>query len=144
MQAAEPGKVQSTINVTPLVDVVLVLLIIFMVLAPQLTSGPELDLPTTAEPPKKPENGNQILVALERSGTIWVDTESVTADRFSAAMRARAATGAEREVVIKGDAALTFGEVKSAMLAIEAAGFKNVGLIAERRDEQQAERTPWP
>ena len=49
----------------------------------------------------------------------------------------------DRQVVIKGDARLTFGEVQQAMLAVEAAGFKDVGLIAERRDEQQAEFTGW-
>jgi biopolymer transport protein TolR len=143
MQANKPGKLQSTINVTPLVDVVLVLLIIFMVLTPQLHSGPAMELPTTDQPPKKPENGRQILVAMERSGTIWIDKDQVTAQEFPAQIRQAAAEDRDRQVVIKGDARLTFGEVKQAMRAVEAAGFKNVGLIAERRDEKTAEFKGW-
>jgi len=144
MQPIETGRVQSTINVTPLVDVVLVLLIIFMVLTPQLKSGPTLDLPVTEQPPKKPEDGHQILVALERSGKIWVERDQVERGQFAAAIRRAADAGADRQVVIKGDARLTFGEVRQAMLAVEAAGFKDVGLIAERRGEQEAEAGPWP
>jgi biopolymer transport protein ExbD len=133
MQLANAGKVQSAINVTPLVDVVLVLLIIFMVIAPQLKSGPNVQLPTTDQPPKKTDDGQQILVAIERGGTIWVDSDSVTAEQFPQSIRAAAERRADWKVVIKGDARLTFGEVKQAMLAVEAAGFKDVGLIAERR-----------
>jgi biopolymer transport protein ExbD len=134
MQAGRPGKVQSAINVTPLVDVVLVLLIIFMVIAPQLHSGPDLTLPTTDKPPEKPDDGRQILVALERSGTIWVDSAQLTPQQFPERIREAAKGRDDWQVVIKGDARLTFGEVKQAMLAVEAAGFKDVGLIAERRD----------
>ena len=69
MQAVKPDKVQSAINVTPLVDVVLVLLIIFMVVAPQMQSGPSVDLPTTDQPPTRQDTGRQILVAIQRSGS---------------------------------------------------------------------------
>ena len=134
MQAGRPGKVQSGINVTPLVDVVLVLLIIFMVLTPQLSSGPGMELPTTEQPPRKPENGRQILVALERDGAIWIDQDQVSAEQFPEVIRKAAAADHDRQVVIKGDARLTFGEVKQAMLAIEAAGFKDVGLIARQSE----------
>ena len=135
MQAVKPDKVQSAINVTPLVDVVLVLLIIFMVVAPQMQSGPPVDLPTTDQPPRRQDTGRQILVALERSGTIWIDSNQVGADRFYESLQEAAVERADWKVVIKGDSRLTFGQVKQAMLAADAAGFKDVGLIAERRDD---------
>ena len=87
MQAARPDKLQSSINVTPLVDVVLVLLIIFMVVAPQMHSGPALDLPTTDQPPKREDGGRQILIAIERSGTIWIDNDQVAVDQFYESLR---------------------------------------------------------
>jgi biopolymer transport protein ExbD len=110
-----------------------------MVIAPQLQSGPNVQLPTTDRPPKKPDDGRQILVALERGGAIWLDSDQVTAEQFPQRIRAAAERRADWQVVIKGDARLTFGEVKQAMLAVEAAGFKDVGLIAERRDEARQE-----
>ena len=137
MQAGRPGKVQSAINVTPLVDVVLVLLIIFMVIAPQLQAGPALELPTTEEPPPKPETDRQILVAIERGGTLWIDEDQVTAEEFAARIREVGEIHPERKVVLKGDARLSFGEVKQAMLAVEAAGFKDVGLITEQRKQAE-------
>ena len=135
MQPASVNRVQSAINVTPLVDVVLVLLIIFMVIVPQLHSGSSVRLPTTDRPPKKPENGRQILVALEQDGSIWLDRDRVELERFPATLREAAETRPDWQVVIQGDARLTFGQVKQAMLAVEAAGFSDVGLIAERGED---------
>ena len=137
MQPASPLKVQSAINVTPLVDVVLVLLIIFMVIAPQLHAGPDVRLPMTDQPAKKQDDGRQILVALEWDGTIWLDSDRISAEQFPQRMRAAAEQRADWQVVIKGDARLTFGEVRQAMLAVDAAGFKDVGLIADRREESK-------
>lgn len=140
MQAARPDKVQSSINVTPLVDVVLVLLIIFMVVAPQMNSGgPPIDVPTTDKAPRHKDGGRQILVAIERSGTIWIDGDQVAAGRFHESLLKMAKDRDEWKVVIKGDSRLTFGQVKQAMLAADAAGFKHVGLIAERRDDTGGE-----
>jgi biopolymer transport protein TolR len=133
MQVIKTGKLQSAINVTPLVDVVLVLLIIFMVIAPQLQAGPDVLLPTTDQPPEKPENGQQIMVAINSSGEIWIDDRRVTPEQFPMSMREAAKDHADWQVVIKGDARLTFGDVQHAMILVEQAGFKNVGLIAERR-----------
>ncbi len=135
MRPARPANFQSAINVTPLVDVVLVLLIIFMVIAPQLHSGPAVELPTTDRPPQKPDDGRQILVAIERGGTLWVGSDRVAEDAFFDRIREAARGRSDWQVVIKGDHRLSFGEVRRAMLAVEAAGFKDVGLIAERPDE---------
>lgn len=130
-----PGKVQSEINVTPLVDVVLVLLIIFMVVAPQIQAGPDLQVPRTGNPAEKPDDGRQIQVAIERSGTIWVEERALTPAEFAGAMAEIAERRADWKVVIKGDARLAFGEVQDAMLAVEAAGFSDVGLISQRYED---------
>ena len=89
--------------------------------------------PIRRKPPKNPDDGRQILVAIERGGTIWVDSDRFSAEEFPATIRSASEQRSDWQVVIKGDARLTFGEVKQAMLAVEAAGFKDVGLIAERR-----------
>ena len=140
MQAAKPDKVQSSINVTPLVDVVLVLLIIFMVVAPQMDSGgPPIDVPTTDKAPRHEDEKRQILVAIERSGSIWIDGDQVATDRFHESLLELAKDRDQWKVVIKGDSRLTFGQVKQAMLVADAAGFKHVGLIAERRGDTGGE-----
>lgn len=136
MQAAKPSKLNANINITPLVDVVLVLLIIFMVIAPQLAQGPEVLLPTTDKPQSKPDDGRQLLVAIEHGGTIWIENDRMTAEHFTANLEKAAEKRSDWQVVIKGDARLTFGEVKQAMFAVENAGFKDVGLIAEEREAE--------
>ena len=126
----------AEMNIVPLVDVVLVLLIIFMVVAPQMNSGgPPVDLPKTDQAPKRDAGGRQILVAIERSGSIWIDNDQVASDRFYESLQEMSERRGEWKVVIKGDSRLTFGQVKQAMLVADAAGFKDVGLIAERRDD---------
>ena len=137
MQAVKLAPVQSSINVTPLVDVVLVLLIIFMIIAPQLQLGPAVQVPTTDQPPQKPDDGRQIVVAMETDGYVWIEGERIPAEEFPESLRVAAEQRSDWQVVIKGDARLTFGEVEQAMLAVEAAGFKDVGLIAERREDRE-------
>ena len=131
MQVGDAGKLRSGINVTPLVDVVLVLLIIFMVIAPQLAAGPDIDVPTTDLPPSQGDQQDRIVVAIERDGTAWIGDVRTTADRFADDLRA-AAPGTDGQVVIEADGALTFGHVRRAMLAVDAAGFPDVGVIAKR------------
>ncbi|HXV78038.1 MAG TPA: biopolymer transporter ExbD [Candidatus Polarisedimenticolaceae bacterium] len=133
MQVGEPEKLRSTINVTPLVDVVLVLLIIFMVMAPQLQSGPPVRLPETDRPEDSSDPTRQIRVTLETDGTFWVDDQRLTADQFPEFLGRTAAERGDLKVVLRGDARLTYGEVKRAMLIIESAGFNDVGLVAEKR-----------
>ena len=131
MQVADTGKLRSGINVTPLVDVVLVLLIIFMVIAPQLATGPDIDVPTTDRPPSQPDDQDRVVVAIERDGTAWIGDAPTTPERFADDLRSAAPT-ADGQVVIEADGALTFGHVRRAMLAVDAAGFADVGLIAMR------------
>ena len=132
MQLGEPAKMQSSINVTPLVDVVLVLLIIFMVVAPQMRPGPEVDVPTTAKPREQGDARDRILVTIDQDGGLWIDDQAVPVGQFGADLRAAASAKSISKVVVQGDARLRFGEVRQAMLAIEDAGFNGVALIAKR------------
>ncbi|HEY3175409.1 MAG TPA: biopolymer transporter ExbD [Candidatus Polarisedimenticolia bacterium] len=131
MRLGEPAKMQSTINVTPLVDVVLVLLIIFMVVAPQMRPGPEVNLPTTEKPREQGDARDRILVTIDQVGGLWIEDQPVAIEDFGEGLRTAAGAKSITKVVIQGDARLHFGEVRQAMLAIEEAGFSGVALIAK-------------
>jgi biopolymer transport protein ExbD/biopolymer transport protein TolR len=135
----EPARLQANINITPLVDVVLVLLIIFMVMAPQMSKGPDVVLPNTTEPGKQGDERGQILVSIDESGGMWIDEKPVAADYFGDALRAAVGAQANPKVVIRGDSRLNFSQVRQAMLVIEEAGFQGVGLIAKRAGAQRGE-----
>ncbi len=132
MRLGEPAKMQSSINVTPLVDVVLVLLIIFMVVAPNMRPGPEVDVPTTARPHEQGDARDRILVTIDQDGGLWIDDQAVPSGQFTDGLRAAAGAKSISKVVIQGDARLRFGEVRQAMLAIEDAGFNGVALISKK------------
>src|SRR5690242_20997307 len=132
MRLGEPTPMKAAINITPLVDVVLVLLIIFMVMAPQMRKGPDVNLPNTAKPNSQGDEKDRILVSIDEAGGLWINDQPVAPEHFAESLRA--AEGAERpdiKVVIRGDARLRLGMVRQAMLAIEEAGFHGVGLIAK-------------
>src|ERR1700758_1991368 len=93
MRPVKPGRVQSAIHVTPLVDAVLVLLIIFMVVAPQMHKGPDVHLPDTAKPREQGDERGRILVSIDEAGGLWIDDQPVAAEHFGEALRA--AVGAE-------------------------------------------------
>src|SRR5437867_3785265 len=131
MRLAEPAKMQAAINITPLVDVGLVLLIIFMVMAPQMRKGPEVDLPQTAKPRQQGDERGRILVTIDKAGGLWIDDQQVAVERLGEGLRA-AAGDPDAKVVIRGDARRPFHVVRQTMLAIDQAGFAGVGLIAER------------
>ena len=125
---------QASINVTPLVDVVLVLLIIFMVMAPQMRKGPDVNLPKTEKPSQQGDERGRILVSIDEAGGLWVNDKQVAAEQFGDALRAAVAAETDPKVVIRGDAKLNFRQVREAMQAVEQAGFRGVGLIAKGRN----------
>jgi biopolymer transport protein ExbD/biopolymer transport protein TolR len=133
MRLGEGAKMQSSINVTPLVDVVLVLLIIFMVMAPQMRKGPDVHLPKTEKPTQQGDERGRILVSIDQAGGLWINNKQVAAEQFGPALRAAVAAETEPKVVIRGDANLNFRQVREAMQAVEQAGFRGVGLIAKGR-----------
>jgi len=134
MRLGESAKMQAAINITPLVDVVLVLLIIFMVMAPQMRKGPDVNLPNTAKPSDQGDERGRILVSIDDAGKLWINDQQVAAEQFGEALLAAAGTEEDPRVVIRGDAKLNFRQVREAMIAVKEAGFPGVGLIAKRAD----------
>jgi len=133
MRLGEGAKMQASINVTPLVDVVLVLLIIFMVMAPQMRKGPDVHLPKTEKPSQQGDERGRILVSIDEKGGLWINDNAVAPEHFGEALHAAVAAETDPKVVIRGDANLNFRQVREAMQAVEQAGFRGVGLIAKGR-----------
>jgi biopolymer transport protein ExbD len=126
------GGINSNINVTPLVDVVLVLLIIFMVVTPMLQKGKDVLLPVTSNPEsEKSDDENEVLLSVTQDGNIYLDTARVGLDELMMAMSETYQRNPGKKIVIKGDRRLTFGEVKEVMLVANEAGFTNVAIMAE-------------
>ena len=135
MRVVEAGKPSAEINVTPLVDVMLVLLIIFMVVTPMLQTGPAVKLPVTEAPPQKPEDKSQILIAVTLNETYFIgkDKNALSEEALKSRMAEEFQRNANAPVVVKGDARLPYGAVKKAMQIVKDAGFEQVGLITEKR-----------
>jgi biopolymer transport protein TolR len=128
----EPSRMQSSINITPLVDVVLVLLIIFMVMAPQMSKGPDVTLPNTSKPSEQGDERGQILVSVDEAGGLWIDEKPFSPEYFADGLRAAVGDKTDPKIVIRADARLNFQAVRQIMLTIENTGFRGVGLIAKR------------
>jgi len=129
------GNIKSDINVTPLVDVVLVLLIIFMVVTPMLQKGQAVTLPRASNPAKKPDDKNQILVVESLKKEMWIEKEKISEELFPAKMKETFERNPGSTVVIKADARLTYGDVKKTLLKVKDAGYQQVGLIAEKKEK---------
>ena len=139
MQAGSANDdVKSEINVTPLVDVCLVLLIIFMVVTPMLQKGVPVVLPVTNNPDKKPDNDNQVFVSVKADNTIYVEQNWVPKNEFVAQLKEMHDRSPGKEILIKGDTRLPYKDIKKVMDMINEAGFENVGLIAEKVKEKEA------
>ena len=134
MQAGstEGYEVNSTINVTPLVDVCLVLLIIFMVVTPMLQKGVPVQLPITTNPDKKPDNENQMIISMKQDSTIYIEQNWVPKNEFVDQLKEMYDREPGKEILIKCDGRLRYKDVKKLMDMINEAGFENVGLITEK------------
>jgi biopolymer transport protein TolR len=118
----------SEINVTPMVDVMLVLLIIFMVAAPMLTVGVPIDMPETAAKPLNADT-QPITVSVRPDGKVFIQETEIAADEIVPKLQAIAKTGYEERIFVRGDKAADYGSVMQVMARISAAGFKNLGLV---------------
>ncbi len=120
----------AEINVTPMVDVMLVLLVIFMVTAPLLSVGVPLDLPksraTTLTEPKKP-----VVISLNRDGEVFIGDERVNADELEPRLAALAAEDPNRIVYVRSDRTNTYAQLMDTLGLVNQAGFSKVSLIAE-------------
>ncbi|KJS08807.1 MAG: biopolymer transporter ExbD [Hoeflea sp. BRH_c9] len=118
----------SEINVTPFVDVMLVLLIIFMVAAPLLTVGVPIDLPETEAKALNSET-QPITVSVNSDGQIYLQETEIAIDEVVAKLEAIATTGYNERIYVRGDTNADYGTVMKVMARISAAGFKNLGLV---------------
>jgi|SRR5687767_2128379 len=134
MRLGEQSRMNASINITPLVDVVLVLLIIFMVMAPQMKKGPDVDVPDTSKPSSQGDERGRILVSIDEGGGLWIDDQQIAPENFGEALQTAVGDEPEPKVVIRGDSRLNFRDVRQTMLLIEQAGFRGVGLIAQRAE----------
>jgi biopolymer transport protein TolR len=132
---AEPGNVRADINVTPLVDVCLVMLIIFMVVTPLIRQDC-VRLPETRKPPAMAEAPQQITLTLRADGTLSQGALRFGNGELPALLAGLRAENPDRRVVVRGDAHLRYGEVREVLRQVSTAGFKNAGLAAARRPER--------
>jgi biopolymer transport protein TolR len=124
-------KPMSEINVTPFVDVMLVLLIIFMVAAPLLTVGVPVELPRTAATPLPAEEQEPLTVTMTRDGRLMIQTTEVARPDLVAKLRAIQAERADDKIFLRADGAIPYEAVMQVMGALNAGGFRNIGLVTE-------------
>ena len=121
----------AEINVTPFVDVMLVLLIVFMVAAPLLTVGVDVDLPKTAAGALPSESEEPLTVTLTAEGTIVIQTTETPESEFLTRLRGIAQERADDKVFLRADGAIAYARVMQIMGAMNAAGFGNIGLVTD-------------
>ncbi len=124
------SAVMSEINVTPMVDVMLVLLIIFMVAAPMLTVGVPLDLPQT-QAQAVSQDHQPLVISINSSGQVFLQDTEVPVDDLVAKLQAIAKAGYDERIFVRGDKAVDYGAVMKVMGRLSGAGFKRVALVSE-------------
>jgi biopolymer transport protein TolR len=124
------GALASQINVTPLVDVMLVLLIIFMVTAPIIQQGVEVNLPKV-KAQALPGKEEQFIVSITRNREVYLNDTRISAEQLSEKLRAISVERPNRQVFLRADDAVPYGEVVRTMAAIKAAGIEDVGMVTE-------------
>src|SRR5215213_11056386 len=121
----------NEINMTPFIDVMLVLLIIFMVAAPLMTAGVPLDLPQTRAAPLNVD-AKPITLSIRQSGQVFFGENEVRDDEIVPRLTANASQGLEERVFVRGDKRVDYGRVAQVMSIVTGAGFKRVALVTEQ------------
>jgi biopolymer transport protein ExbD/biopolymer transport protein TolR len=131
----EGAKVNSDINVTPMVDVMLVLLIIFMVVTPMLQHGVSVDMAKVNNPEQMPDADKEdaLLVAVMRDGTVFFGTDKVAAADLTQKIKDRLANRTDKRVFVKADARSKFGSVVEVVDNVRAAGVDQLGLLTDQK-----------
>jgi biopolymer transport protein TolR len=120
----------SQINVTPLVDVMLVLLVIFMVTAPMMQQGMQVNLPK-AETKALSTPQESVVVSVERSGRVFINSNEIQADDLKNKLAEMFASRSKKEVFLKADKDVPYGEVVKTMAEIKGAGIERLGMVTE-------------
>jgi biopolymer transport protein TolR len=126
-------SIKSDINVTPLVDVMLVLLIIMMIVAPLLQKGVEVRLPTATNSSEKPETQDQTVLGITPDGRLWLNSVLVPEGQLRSRVEDIFETKTERIIIIKADVDAEYRHVMDAMDELRASGIEDMGLITERK-----------
>ncbi len=137
-QRTKSYRPMADINVTPLVDIMLVLLVVFMITAPLLTAGVAVDLPDAKAKSLSQQDNTPVEVVMEGSGRIFLGETEVKLDRLIGLLGAIATENADRRVYLKADKKLPYGQVMSVMTAINRSGFTKVALITDSGSEPPA------
>ena len=128
-----PDEVKGDINVTPLVDVCLVLLIIFMVVTPMLQQGVDVLLPQGPHSEKKPGGEGDLIISIKPDGTVFVGQDWIPDRDLTKYLTAEYQKNPARNVMLKADRRLNFGKVRGVMKSANEAGFSGVSILTENQ-----------
>jgi biopolymer transport protein TolR len=131
MTGGSSKGIKNDINVTPLVDVVLVLLIIFMVITPMLQRGKDVHLPKANYPEKDKKEGDPLIVSVTLDKKIWIEAINVNEENLETKLAEFIEKDPERKMLLKGDEQLVVGDVRKVMYHVKKAGGKGVELAVE-------------
>ena len=136
MDLGSKGSLKADINVTPLVDVMLVLLIIMMLIAPLLQQGVAVTMPEAANTGEKPDTQDQTVVAIDSRGTFYVNAIMVTPDDLIPRVQRVLEDKKEKIVYLKGDKDAKYAAIMDVMDAFRKAQIENIALITEKKNKQ--------
>jgi biopolymer transport protein TolR len=139
----EGKKVNSDINVTPMVDVMLVLLIIFMVVTPMLQKGVSVDMAKVNNPEQMPDADKEdaLLVSVTRDGQVYFGSDQIQVDALTTKVKDRLANKPDKRVYVKADMRARYGAVVQVVDSVRAAGVDDLGLLT---DQRKTTTTPPP
>ena len=141
MFGGDKDQLMSDINVTPFVDVMLVLLIIFMVTAPMMMQGVNVSLPeATAKP--LPSETDQLIITINREQQIFINDHQVTLDFFEERLKKIIENRQDREVYLKADKNIAYGVVVRVMSVIKEAGVEKLGMVTEPISDKEKDPRP--
>jgi biopolymer transport protein TolR len=133
MGGGSPEEVKGDINVTPLVDVCLVLLIIFMVVTPMLQSGVDVMLPQGPHAEKKPGKEGDLVISIKQDGTVFVGQDWIPDRNLVTYLQAEYQKDPSRIVMLKADKRINYGKVRTVMKAANEAEFTSVAILTENQ-----------
>ena len=138
----EGAKVNSNINVTPMVDVMLVLLIIFMVITPMLQKGTIVEMAKTNNPIQMPDADKEdaLIVAVQRDGKVFFDSQMVGPDELTEKVKERVASRTNKEVFVRADARAHYKWVVDVVDDVRSAGVDQLGLLTEQRQNPKQQQ----
>lgn len=130
------GGFLNEINVTPFVDVMLVLLIIFMVTAPLMTQGVEVDLPTTRTVKNLPQDSEHLVLSVKKDGSMFIDEYKVELEELQGHL-SRLVAKQKKQLFLRADKEVAYGTVVEVMGEVKAAGIDKLGIVAEQNDDRK-------